>query len=572
MDSVKQQIVERLKQANNILVTVKNDPSIDLLSACIGLSLLLDKLDKHAAAVFSGAVPSAMEFLKPEETIEATPNSLRDFIIALDKSKADKLRYKVEDKLVRIFITPYKTSITQDDLEFTQGDFNIDVVVALGAHEQGELDEAITAHGRILHDATVIAINNTPNSNLGSLNWQEISASSVSEMIADLATSLGDNLLDEQIATALLTGVVAETVRFSNDKTSPQTMRIAGELMAAGANQQLVANELKDTAAVLPKPLSSTLTGELTTATGDSDALQIDHPTPAPIIPSDNSQQSAEKPAEEQISIAPERTILPLSNQQSSDETSHLPQKDALFTGSYGDDRPSGERNSYLVDAPAASPVTSQASDSSKLELPNPFAQPVAPVISSTPKPSVPPIILPPVVVPQVPSITQGSITSDAPGQTLEDLERSVGSAHLFNTSAQPVDNVQTTPFEGNLADARMQVLAALNQGLQPIERPEALGSNALVDYPLHNNIPMPGEIPLHDDGPTALDEQTKPMAIEVDDQGNLKSATLSGMSTRQVNDMLPPSATPYMANSGEAQPPTNAPPPIAPPFTPGQI
>ena len=31
--------------------------------------------------------------------------SLRDFIVALDKSKADKLRYKVEDKFVKIFIT-----------------------------------------------------------------------------------------------------------------------------------------------------------------------------------------------------------------------------------------------------------------------------------------------------------------------------------------------------------------------------------------------------------------------------------------------------------------------------------
>src|SRR5262249_55482056 len=165
---------------------VRSNPNVDLLSACIGLALILDKLDKHAAAVFSGEVPSAMEFLKPEETIEQTPNSLRDFIIALDKSKADKLRYKVEDKVVRIFITPYRTSLSQQDLEFSQGDFNIDVVVALGAHEQQELDQAITTHGRILHDAAVLSINNTPNGNLGSLNWQDTKASSVSEMVAQL--------------------------------------------------------------------------------------------------------------------------------------------------------------------------------------------------------------------------------------------------------------------------------------------------------------------------------------------------------------------------------------------------
>src|SRR5258708_4848358 len=156
MDNVKQQVVDRLKQANNVLVTVRNSPTIDLLSACIGLALVLDKLDKHAAAVFSGEVPSAIEFLKPEATLENTPNSLRDFIIALDKSKADKLRYKVEDKVVRIFITPYRTSLSQDDLQFSQGDFNIDVIVALGVHEQQELDQEVTAHGRILHDATVV--------------------------------------------------------------------------------------------------------------------------------------------------------------------------------------------------------------------------------------------------------------------------------------------------------------------------------------------------------------------------------------------------------------------------------
>src|SRR3982751_4664630 len=139
----KQQVVERLKQATNVLVTVSNNPSVDQLAACIGLTLLLNKMGKHATAVFSGQVPSTIEFLKPADTIEKNTDSLRDFIIALDKSKADKLRYKVEDNVVKIFITPYKTSLSSDDLEFSQGDFNVDVVVALGVERQEDLDEAI---------------------------------------------------------------------------------------------------------------------------------------------------------------------------------------------------------------------------------------------------------------------------------------------------------------------------------------------------------------------------------------------------------------------------------------------
>src|SRR6476469_11084583 len=169
MDSSKQEIVEKLQAANNILVTVSANPSVDQLAACIGLTLFLNKMKKHATAVFSGEVPSTLQFLKPEDTLEKNTDSLRDFIVSLDKSKADKLRYKVEDNVVKIFITPYKTSITQDDLDFSQGAFNVDAVVALGAHEQQELDQAITEHGRILHDATVMSINNVDNGNLGSI-------------------------------------------------------------------------------------------------------------------------------------------------------------------------------------------------------------------------------------------------------------------------------------------------------------------------------------------------------------------------------------------------------------------
>src|ERR1700722_3832904 len=97
-----QQAADRIKQANSVLVTVSSNPSVDQLAACIGLTLALNKMGKHATAVFSGMVPSTIEFLQPDKTIEKTTDSLRDFIIAIDKSRADKLRYKVEDKVVKI--------------------------------------------------------------------------------------------------------------------------------------------------------------------------------------------------------------------------------------------------------------------------------------------------------------------------------------------------------------------------------------------------------------------------------------------------------------------------------------
>src|SRR3989338_10181714 len=211
--AAKQQIVERLKQANSVLVTVSNDPSVDQLAACLGFTLLLNRLQKHGTAVFSGKIPSTIEFLQPEKTLEKNTDSLRDFIISLDKSKADKLRYKIEDKYVKIFITPYRTAIGEKDLEFSQGEVNVDVIVALGVHKREDLDASITAHGRILHDATVISVNTSAGADMGTINWREDKSSSLCEMLADLGETLKPGLLDAQISTAFLTGIVAETKR-----------------------------------------------------------------------------------------------------------------------------------------------------------------------------------------------------------------------------------------------------------------------------------------------------------------------------------------------------------------------
>lgn len=242
----KSSMVDAIKKSTTILVTVSRDPSVDALAAALSFTLMLNKLDKSATAVFSGAIPPAITFLDPEKTFEGTVDSLRDFIIALDKEKADRLRYKVEGEVVRIYITPYKTNISEKDLEFSQGDFNVDLVIALGVDKQADIDAAITAHGRILHDATVATINNRAvKSSLGTIDWSDDKASSLCEMLMSLSEALQSNLLDEQIATGLLTGIVAATNRFSNDHTSPRVMTMSAQLMAAGANQQLIAEKLQ---------------------------------------------------------------------------------------------------------------------------------------------------------------------------------------------------------------------------------------------------------------------------------------------------------------------------------------
>lgn len=278
--NTKQQIVDVLKNATNVLVTVSANPSVDQLSACIGLTLMMNKLEKHTTAVFSGRVPSTIEFLQPEKTLEQNTDSLRDFIISLDRSKADKLRYKIEDNIVKIFITPYRTSLSSADLQYSQGDFNVDAVVALGVDKREHLDQAITAHGRILHDATVVGVScgSVPTA-VGSINWHEPASSSLCEMLVSISEAFQSGLLDTQMATAFLTGIVAETERFSNEKTSPKVMTMSAQLMAAGANQQLISTQLNTKPVTTVAPISVAVSGE---KAGEMSVPHTEEPSPQP--------------------------------------------------------------------------------------------------------------------------------------------------------------------------------------------------------------------------------------------------------------------------------------------------
>ena len=304
-NNAKSQAIDQIKKAQNVLVTVSDNPSVDQLSACIGFTLLLNKLNKHATAVFSGKIPSTIEFLKPEDTLETNTDSLRDFIISLDKNKADKLRYKVEDDVVKIYITPYRTSISDKDLVFDQGDFNVDVIVALGVHSQDQLDNAIQNHGRILHDATIVSVvTGDTDSDIGGINWKDKNASSLCEMLMSISDSLKPGLVDDQIATALLTGIVSETDRFSNQKTTPKAMTMSAQLMSAGANQLLIAESLQkeqpsdtldtdDFNEIIGTSLTDIQTDESDQAEEEAGVLNLHHERDVTVASKENSEKVA---------------------------------------------------------------------------------------------------------------------------------------------------------------------------------------------------------------------------------------------------------------------------------------
>ena len=239
------EIASKISEAHNVLIALSSDPSVDEMAAAIGLSIYLDKLGKRATAIYSGSTPNALEFLNPEQTFEPSADTLQDFVIALSKEKADHLRYKLDGNYVKIYITPFKARLSEEDLEFSYGDYNVDLVLALDVANGIDLDSALREHGRIMHDAVIINITTGNPGKFGEIEWSDKHASSVSEMIAKLLYSVNSKIeIGKEEATAFLTGIVAATNRFSNASTTPETMQLSSKLMRSGANQQLVSKNI----------------------------------------------------------------------------------------------------------------------------------------------------------------------------------------------------------------------------------------------------------------------------------------------------------------------------------------
>lgn len=271
-DDAMAQTLQKIREAENVLVAVSNDPSVDEMAAAIGLTLTLDLAGKHATAIYSGKTPNVLEFLNPEETFETNTNSLQDFIIALNKDKADHLRYKIDGDYVKVYITPYKTTISEEDLEFSRGDFNVDLVIGLNVPAVTELDGALREHGRIMHDASAVNITNGAAGRFGDVEWVDPAASSISEMATELALALNKEL-DAATATAFLTGIVAATEKFSNPATTPEVMTMAAKLMKFGADQQNVIQNISQELKYVDRAQDK----EEVTISEDKTELEINH-------------------------------------------------------------------------------------------------------------------------------------------------------------------------------------------------------------------------------------------------------------------------------------------------------
>jgi phosphoesterase RecJ-like protein len=249
-----QQIIEQLKKAGKILIALPEQLTADSLASGLALFLFLTKLSKEVELACSGAVPENLKFLPGLNRLMPDIASGQSLVVALDTStkKLAELSYQTQEDKVSIFLKSKGEPFSSQDVSFIEEKFPLDLIVTLDCASLSFLGRLFEQHADLFYETPKINIDNkAANELFGAINLVDMTASSVAEILSGLLSGFEAQLIDEDIATCLLTGIIAKTNSFQHAQTTPQAFLKASELVARGARQQEVIKNIFKT-----KPLT----------------------------------------------------------------------------------------------------------------------------------------------------------------------------------------------------------------------------------------------------------------------------------------------------------------------------
>lgn len=191
------EIMDVIKNAKRILVASHIDPDGDALGTQLAMAEYLKDIGKDVILMRDSEIPSKYTFLNNVNQI------------------------------------PHSDSF-DDTLIF-------DTVIIL---ECPNLARIGMAYRYIKEDMKIINIDHHQDNNIfGQLNWINETASSVGEMVYEFFKSISYEI-KPAVAELLYVAILTDTGRFRYRSTSPRTLELAGELVAAGADPQLICDNV----------------------------------------------------------------------------------------------------------------------------------------------------------------------------------------------------------------------------------------------------------------------------------------------------------------------------------------
>lgn len=250
----KQQIFEMAKKCASPLILIPTNPEGDGIASALSLFLILEKMGKSPQIASSTAIAEKFLFFPKQEKIQHGISGERAYKISLDvgKNEIKELSYEQIGNILNVNLLTQSNGITEESLTLEPSKFKYDLIFVLSCPDLESLGKIYFENTELFFQTPVINIDHHPsNEYFGTINLIEVTSSSTAEIIAEIEKLLLPLEKDEEIATLLLAGIIAETNNFQSSAINPNTFNTAATLLAEGAKQEEIIKNFYKT-----KPLS----------------------------------------------------------------------------------------------------------------------------------------------------------------------------------------------------------------------------------------------------------------------------------------------------------------------------
>jgi nanoRNase/pAp phosphatase (c-di-AMP/oligoRNAs hydrolase) len=248
--STQQQIFDQLRKANKVLIALPENLTADALASGLALKLFLQKLQKDVDVVSSGQPADNLRFLPGYDTLKPGISNGKSLVISVDTSlkKLDEISYQAVTDKVSIYLKSQGQPFEEGDVSFSSDRFPVDAIVILDAPSLEHMGRLFEDNAELFYETPKINIDHKASNELyGSVNLVDVTATSVGEILAGLLEQFEAALLDEDIATALLTGIITKTASFQHAHTTPEAFLKASRLIGIGGRQQEIIKHIYKT-------------------------------------------------------------------------------------------------------------------------------------------------------------------------------------------------------------------------------------------------------------------------------------------------------------------------------------
>ncbi len=243
-----QQIKQEIENCRHVLIVFNNHENTDATASALALFSFLEKNNKSVDITCTNFLPSKnLGFLTGLKNIRSELEHLQKLIIKVDVShaKIESLSYDIKDNWLSIYLTPKNGLLTKDEIRTAQSAYKYDLIITLGTSELETLGPIFLNNTDLFYRTNIINIDyHAANERYGQINFVDLNATSISEMIYRLAKQFWETQLEETNATALLTGMIAATHSFKTTNVTPLTLQAASELINHGANREKIIQNL----------------------------------------------------------------------------------------------------------------------------------------------------------------------------------------------------------------------------------------------------------------------------------------------------------------------------------------